>query len=176
MSLSEDSKEARCCSSEYDKARKSVLRMYKWGWASNRKTLSPDPVTPDFEFEYRFTLPSDYIKVIELFDYDGEYRIEGNYLLCNTDTVHLKYVSDSVDISRADPLFSDALEWYLAWNISRYLTESETVRQEAWSGFRNIFSQAKFHQSTEHSQEVNADYDLVDARHGRGFVRDPGTN
>lgn len=176
MSLDENSKEAKCCNSEYNKCRQSVLRMYKWGFANKRVVLSPDPVAPAFEYDYAFQLPADCIKILELFEYEGEFKREGNQLLCNTDSLNLKYTFDAVDLTGVDPLFCDLLEWYLAWNISRYLTESETVRQETWNGFRAILPMSKFHQSTEHSQELFEDETLIEARFGSGFVRDPRTS
>ena len=177
MNLAEESKEAKACLTEYDNVRKFVLRMYPWGFATKRAILAPDPVAPGFEFEYRFQLPADYLRVVELYDYTGKHRVEGNYLLVDQDVIYLRYIADIEDVSKADPLFVTAFEWYLGYSIARYLTESETVREEAMAGFRGILPIAKFIQSTENSQQELESYDLIDSRYGSGrFVRDPMTS
>ena len=150
--------------------------MYPWGFATKREVLAPDPDPPAFEFSYRHQLPADFVRVVELYQYDGDYRVENFGLYCDSDTVYLRYIYDVKDLGTADPLFVDALEWLIAHKISRYLTESESVREEAWAGFRSVLPLAKFIQSTEHSQRYLEADDLIDARlQGRGFVRDPMT-
>lgn len=177
MSTMEDSKEAKTCLAEFDKTRRLVLRLYPWGFATKRTVLAPDPEQPPFEYAYRHQLPSDFIRVVELYDYDGEHRVEGFGLLCDADTINLRYVWDIEDLGTADPLFIEAFEWYLAYVISRYLVESETVRQEALNGFKQILSSAKFIQSTEHSQRnLEADDLILAHRRGGRFVRDPRTH
>lgn len=175
MSLGEASKQARTCNSEYNKTRLSVLRMYNWSFASKRVILAPDPDPPVFEFSHAFQLPSDYVRVVELFEYEGKYRVEGRQLLADTDTIYLKYVADVEDFAQADPLFIEVLEWQLAYNICRYLTESSTVRQEAFQGLKAILPMAKFVQSTEHSQPIFEANDLIESRNRGSFVRDPMT-
>lgn len=176
MSVDEDSKEAKICNSEYDKVRKTLLRMYPWGFASARAQLAPVPDAPVFEYEYAFELPADCLRIVELFEYDGEYKVEGTQLLMNSNDLKLKYIRDVTDITRCDSLFADAFEWYLGFTISRYLTESDTVRQEAWAGFRNVMPMAKFIQSTENNQRQVDSYEFVDSRFGYGFPRDPMTH
>jgi hypothetical protein len=176
MSLDEQSKEARTCQSEYDKVRRTVLRLYPWAFAAERVMLAPDPVPPAFEYEYKFALPSDYLRITDLYDYDGEWKVEGAWLLCNIDSVSLKYIRNLEDFTNVDALFIDCFEWYLAYELARYLTESETVREEALRGFKNLMPMAKFVQSTEGSQLSFDSYDLLEARRGSRFVRDPGTN
>ena len=175
-SLLEDSKEAKICAAEYDKTRRFILRLYPWGFAIGRSVLTPDPVAPAFEFEYRHQLPADFLRLVELYEYDGKYRVEQGFVLADSDTLNLKYVKDLEDLTYADSLFIESFEWYLAYNISRHLTESESVRQEAMQGFKGAIPFAKFVQSTEQSQQELEAFDLIDARLGTSrFVRDPMT-
>jgi hypothetical protein len=173
-SIDEASKEGRICNSEFDKARRAVLRMYHWSFATKRVVLSPLVNVPAFEYEYTFELPSDCLRVLSLFEYYDTHRVEGLHILANSDTLNLVYTADVEDFTQIDDLFVDALEWFLGYTIARYLTESETTRQEALQGFKSIMPLAKFVQSTEHSQPVLEADDLLLARNGR-FVRDPGT-
>lgn len=176
MALSEQSKEARACNSEFHKARQFVLRWYPWGFASRRATLTPISTTPSFEYEYELPLPAKCLRIVELWDYDGRYKVEGKSLLADSDTINLKYIEDVTDITDADSIFVEALEWYLGYMLARYLTESETARAEAFQGFKSVMPMAKFVQSTENSQPTFESWDFIEARTGMGrFVRDPGT-
>jgi hypothetical protein len=176
MSLSTESKEARVCNSEYDKCRRTLLRLYPWGFASDRVILAPDAATPAFEFGYKHPLPSDYLRVVELWNYDGKHKVEGRFILADADTLYLKYIKDVSDLTGAESLFCDCLEWWLGYTIARYLTESETVREECFRGFKAVMPMAKFVQSTENSQPTFESTELIDSRFGSGrFVRDPLT-
>lgn len=176
MALNEQSKEGRACNSEYAKARQFVLRLYPWGFASDRVILAASSTTPAFEFEYQLPLPAGYLRIIELVDYHGKYKIEGRMMLADSDTLYLRYVKDVPTLDGAESLFIESLEWYLGYLLARYLTESETVREEAFKGFKAIMPMAKFVQSTENSQPIFESNDLIDARTGPGrYVRDPRT-
>jgi hypothetical protein len=176
QSLSEGTREAKACNSEFSKARQYVLRLYPWGFASRRTILAPLPEAPAFEYDYQLQLPSNLLRIVELVDYSGPHKVEGSVLLANSDIIYLKYVEDTIDITNADSLFTEALEWYLGYMLARYLTESETARAEAFQGFKNTMPMAKFVQSTENSQPTFESYDLIGARTSLGrYVRDPGT-
>jgi len=176
MSVDEKSKEAKICAAEYDKIRKVVLRMYPWGFAAHRVVLSPLAGAPAFKFQYAYQLPSDYLRIIELYNYHGEHVVEGVQLLCDTDELSLRYVRDITDFTVSDPLFVDAFEWYLAYTISRYIVESDTVRQECLQAFKSIMPISKFVQSTENSQRYLEADDLIESRWSNHFVRDPLTH
>ena len=175
MSLDEETREARACNSEYDKCRKTILRLYPWGFACSRAVLAPSEV-PAFEYAYSLPLPSDCLRIVELFEYHGSHKVEGGNLLADSDVINLKYVRNQADLSKADSLFITCFEWWLAYTLARYLTESGEARQEAFAGFKAVMPMAKFVQSTENSQPIFESNDLIDSRHGSGrFVRDPGT-
>lgn len=176
MSLSDDTTEGKACNAEYDKVRKFILRLYPWGFAIKRVILAPAPTAPEFEFSYRLPLPSDFMRLVDLYEYDGRYRLEGTAILADADSLNLRYVADVSDFTKADSLFVEAFEWYLGYTLARYLTESDSVRQEAMQGFKGVMPLAKFVQSTEQSQPEVEAFDLIESRFNyRGFVRDPGT-
>jgi hypothetical protein len=175
MAMDENSKEARVCNSEFEGCKKFVLRNYPWGFATQRVNLSPLVETPAFEFSYAFQLPTDYLRVVELFEYYDKYRCEGGKILANTNTLNLRYVANVNLAPHEEPLFEDLLAWHLAYTIARYLTESETVRQEALQGYQKALPMAKFVQSTEHSQQQMETDPLIDYGHSR-FVRNPMTS
>lgn len=174
--LSELSDEGKICNQEFGKTHKLVLRLLAPQHAIQRVLLTSPAVTPAFEFTYGHNLPSNFCRLLELYNYDGAHKIEGGVLLCDSDEVSLKYIADDVAVTAGDELFVETLEWRLAFNISKTLSESDSIRKIAWDGYQQAISMAKFIQSTENSQLQMEANDLIDARIGYGgFVRDPGT-
>lgn len=174
MSLVENSKEARACNTEFEQAKRFVLRSHAWGFASRRVVLAPLVTAPAFGFTYEFALPGDFIRLIELYQYDDEFTVEGTSILANAETLSMRYVADvSVD-NVYDAVFTDSLAWYLAFTIARSLTESETVRQEAFASFKSSLPFARFVQSSERTQPTMETETLYDTGRDR-FVRDPMT-
>jgi len=114
---SDASAEGLDCRLFYDQTRQEILRGFDWPFARKRQTLSQDTTTPDFEYAYRYQLPTDYLctqKRANNLEYDSDeeddrWTIEGNYILTNDSSVELKYVSDIEDISKFDPLFTRIL-------------------------------------------------------------------
>jgi len=102
--LTEDSKTARICNQRYTFIRDAVFRSHPWNSLIRRVTLTPDSATPEFDFSYQYTLPTDpyCLRVLSLQDNDTVHTIEGRKLLANESTVKLKYVARIVDTNEYD--------------------------------------------------------------------------
>jgi hypothetical protein len=74
--------------------RNYVLRRHPWNCAVKRVTLSPDVTSPGFDYAFQFTLPSDYLKVLQVGEYGAEvdYRIESGKLLSDDNPCLLRYI------------------------------------------------------------------------------------
>lgn len=146
MSPSQAIAEAEELNLRYDSARRFVLSMHHWNFATKRIMLNKDAETPAFNWAYQYQLPVDFIKIIstkndeiskytgiktfETFDLvDGirdnstdDYIIEGNKLLTNLSDFGMIYIYDAKDESIFSEGFSESLAWYLAFLISKKLT------------------------------------------------------
>ena len=101
---------ANACNQVYEQVRDALLRMHTWNFALTRVALAADSAAPSFEYSYQYTLPSDFIRVQEIYQQNGPYRIEGQKLV--TDMVaplNLVYVSKITDPTQFDPLFVEVL-------------------------------------------------------------------
>ena len=103
-SLNDGSRESELCAARYPVARKAVLRKHVWKGAVGRATLNPSTTAPNFDYEYKFELPTDCIRVYLISsvpDYsytDEDYDIEGRFILYRYDTIYLVYVKcDTID-------------------------------------------------------------------------------
>jgi hypothetical protein len=143
-SLDDPDKEAKLCKVRYPSCRRAVLRMHLWNCAIKRISLAPVATAPEHTYSYKFLLPGNCLRVLP-FDslVDEDFQVEGRYLLCNINAIDIRYIQDIDDVSLLDPLLEESIAWYLAWDISYALTQSNTVRQDAWQGFRNTLPKAK---------------------------------
>ena len=85
---------------------------------------------PPFEFEYEYSLPSDFLKDHELYDSTADYDIEEKYLLVNDDAIDLKYIAQITDTTKFSPDFIYVLYLTLAYQFSQKLAASKTLTQQ----------------------------------------------
>lgn len=140
-------------------------------------------LAPEFGFSFKFALPSDYIRRIEIKDSSDneltkdEYRIENGYILTNFAEIRLKYVENVTDTTRFDPLFDEMLSMYLAADICYKLTGSEAQTESVKRDLKTVMQRARFVDSVDDpSQVLDAD-EWIRSRWAtnQGYVRDPMT-
>ncbi len=149
--LTEDSKTARICNQRYTFIRDAVFRSHPWNSLIKRVTLAPDSTTPEFDFSYQFTLPTDpyCLRVLSLQDNDTVHTIEGRKLLANESTVKLKYVARIVDTNEYDQLLIETLSARLAADISFALVNSTSLMQQMEAMYDSKIREARFVDATE---------------------------
>lgn len=114
---SEESVQAIQCRTHFEPTRDALLRSNYWSFASDRKTLSEDTETPDFEWERQFVLPADFLELKSIFDPNNtpgnksrhSHALEGERLLTNDSEMNIRYIKKVTDASKFDPLFVKVL-------------------------------------------------------------------
>jgi len=109
------------CNLHYDQTRRALLRSHWWRFARAREELSTT-TTPDFEWDYAFDLPSDFLRLISVYENNTtasqntlySYKLEGSLLLSDQSSCYLRYVKDEETVSNFDPLFIEVLVLQLA--------------------------------------------------------------
>ena len=141
MDITDNSREARACAVAYDSTRKAELRKRKWRFALKRVTLAPDTTSPNFEYQYAFTLPSDCLRIVLPADNPDLYwSLEGRKILTNYTqspflgagfqpaatgpALFLRYIADIEDTTQWDPAFYEMFAIKLATAICEPLTQS----------------------------------------------------
>ena len=115
---------AKLCGILFDQALEETLRTYKWNSALKRSQLSRLTETPAFKFKYKYQLPSDCIRVMNVYDkadaYDDrtQWVVEGRTVLCDYETVYLCYVSKPEDVSQLDAFLTRAIIQNLAIKLA----------------------------------------------------------
>ena len=138
---SEDSAPAIHCRLHYEQTRDAQLRSHLWRCARARATLSANTVSPDFEYDYAYDLPADYLRLRSIFEdnNNGENvtrytnAIEGNQILSNEDSMKIRYTKQLTDPTKFDPLFVEVLVLQLALKLVMPLSQDKALRREIYA-------------------------------------------
>lgn len=128
ISFDDDTTEAIVVKAAFDMVRDKVLEDRQWTFASSRMKLTPDAIPPDFGYTYRFLIPSNVIRIFNADKLSGNndlmWEREGDYILCDSAEIQIKFVERIDDVSKWTPSAVDCFSYLLASEIAMPLTES----------------------------------------------------
>ena len=153
-SLTDDTERARLCNSFYPDARDAVLRLHTWNFAVTRASLAQLAAAPAYGFAYQYSLPSDCLRVLQIKDYNLDYKIEGRKLLINESAVYLIYLAQITDVNELDVLLRETISAGLASDISYAITSNLQVTKLMTEKYGLKLSEARH---TDASEGYNTD-------------------
>ena len=129
--------EAIHCRLHYPQTRDALLRSHYWRFASARASLSRDTATPDFEYDYQYILPNDFMRLKSVFSDNGtetenyrySFAIEGQRLLTDDGSVDIRYIKKVTNTAEFDSLFIEVLVLELALKLVLPLTQDAKLQQ-----------------------------------------------
>ena len=138
----------------YEQTRDALLRSFVWRFAIGRATLQMDSATPPFEYSNHFLLPTDFLRMISVYDDNSgnaeniteyPYAIEGNRLLIDETSVSIRYIKRITDVTLFDPLFVEVLILKLAIKMLPPLagTDANQLMQGLIEELRQVMSSAR---------------------------------
>ena len=148
MSLGDDSKAAGLCNHRWPAMRDAVLRAHPWNCAMAQAELAAGTVAPLWKWEYRYALPSDFLRIIQVVGQDGEeirdWEIQGNIILCDEEApIFVSYVRCETDPGKYDALLAEALSARLAAALAYPLSGSTALAQAHWEIYRMKLTEAR---------------------------------
>ena len=158
-SLTENSKAARLCNLVYEPMRDATLRAHPWNFAIKRIELAANTLTPAYEYNTQFTLPSDFLRLIGTNMLDtAKFTVEGNQLLCNVSALKIKYIYAVTDPNVFDWLFNEALSARIAAELSIAMTDNRSLTVDLFNLFSTKLSDARTADATEGTpDDITAD-------------------
>ena len=156
--LTENSKNARICNERYETIRDAVYRSHPWNCLVKRVQLAQDSDTPAWGFTYQYTLPSDCLRVLQIKDYNSDYKIEGRKLLIGESEVYLIYLAIETDVNQLDILLRETISAYLAQDIAYAITSNLQVAKLMAEKYQAKLSEARH---TDASEGYNTDPNLA---------------
>lgn len=128
--LTDTSKAAVACNAQYELSRDSVLMEYEWRDAKKRTTLAADTTAPNHGYDYRYALPNDCLRLLEVAD-GIEHVVEGGYILTDEpDGLDILYIKQIVNPAEFhNPHLVQAVALKIAADICYHITQSKTLKE-----------------------------------------------
>ena len=192
-SLDEDSTEAEHCDRLYEDRRDTLVTSFAWRFARATKALTIKTGESSDEWLYVYDYPNDCLRVHYIIppesgknivagtgiatpriDYepipydimagdDGSRRIHTDY-----EDAHINYTKQIEAVSLMDPLFTDALAWFIAIDLAIVLggDSGKRYRESAIEGFDRSIGNAAAHAGNEKEDGRQRLPRAIQARHG----------
>lgn len=143
-SLSDNTKASNLCSRNWPLVRDQVLRDHPWNFAVKRAILAPSTDVPEWGFSYKFPLPGDFIRLLEVRDLStGEYQVEDGHIMADSTVLYIRYIYRVEDVNKYDVLFSDTAAARLAFELAEPLTQSTSKKETAFSEYEDSLTRAR---------------------------------
>jgi len=153
VSLTEDSPQARECNACYEAMRDLELRKHRWAFAIKRAALAADATAPAFGPVNYFTLPSDFLRLLEPDEATNfntlDWRIESNAVgakaIATNDSapLEIRYVWRVVDPTVFDAAFVEALACRIASQTCEKLTQSNAKKAGVQEEYKDAIREAR---------------------------------
>jgi hypothetical protein len=152
----EDSTAADLCRLHYPYALDFVLESQDWNFAVKRLEVAESNDTePVFTFDSSFKIPSDSVRVIEVWDTkrgnqntrftnnDLQWQQEGEYISANTaEQVWVRYIERVEDPNRFSSSFITALSTFLAYRLAIPVSQNRQLKADLLGEYNAILDEA----------------------------------
>ena len=137
-SFTEGTDESNICDRLYPDIKIRTLTMYDWSFSFKKTQLARLVTIPANEYKYEYQLPSDIIgrqnAVYEIDDVGAyprrEYRLMGNKLLTDYETVYIDYQYNVPEYSLPH-YFVQLLKYEMAWHLAMPITD-QVDKSDYW--------------------------------------------
>lgn len=170
--LAENSDRARLASNLYHQERDALIREYPWNCCITRVALSPDSTLPAFDWNYQFTLPADFVKVLAVGELgaEREFRIEGRKLLSDDNPCKLRYIFRNTNPATWDDGLVRVLTLRMASAMAYGITQSASLQQSIAQQAEMALKRAKAVDGQDDTPETMGDFHLLRARFARSDI------
>ena len=137
-SFTEGTDESNICDRLYPDIKIRTLTMYDWSFSFKKTQLARLVTIPANEYKYEYQLPSDIIgRPNAVYDTDDvgayprrEYRLMGNKLLTDYETVYIDYQYNVPEYSLPH-YFVQLLKYEMAWHLAMPITD-QVDKSDYW--------------------------------------------
>ena len=133
-SIDDDTRPANIVNRVYEIALRSILSECKWNFATKRNLLAEVDTDLDWYYTnetYIYQRPIDCIRIFDTNDQYATWRLEGNYIISDTQGLGIAYVYYLDDPSKYTSTFIDALCDKLCSDIA-YMIVNSTTKAESF--------------------------------------------
>lgn len=151
LSLTDDSKQARCINALFDLWRDAELARHRWKFALTRQQLAADAASPDWGYDFAYTLPSELLSLVQVGEFyvpsgskaKGPWQREGAKLLTDISApLKIRFVQRVTNTGLFHPLFVVAFACRLAHEACEEITQSSAKKQALAAEYRDTVIEA----------------------------------
>lgn len=166
ISLGDGTPPSNYCDLLYPQSRDYVLRLHPWNCAIKRKALAASTTEPVYNFDNRFPVPSDLIRLLDVdLDNTQTWRVENKAIYADVDgPLNIRYVYRIEDPNEFDSHVADLVALRLAVMLVEPLTQSNTKKQILLQEFKDEYVIARRSDSQEDSPAKQEDGSWLQAR------------
>lgn len=175
-SLSESNDRARIAAGLYETVRDSMLRSHPWNCAVKRVILAPDATAPAFDFTAAFTLPSDWLKTLQVGQdgFEVDYRTEGGKIMASGTSLPLRYIWRNTVESTWDAMLVEAMELAMASAMAYGITKSASMADVAEKKLQMFMKRCRSTDGQDDPPDTLGDFPLMQSRFGGAMRYGPG--
>ena len=154
--------------------RNSLLRSHPWSCATCRVSLSPEVTAPAFGYTYRYVLPADWLRNVEVNGViadEVDYRVEtvgsnngSKRLLINQATLKLIYIWSNTDTESWDAMLQAAAELAMAAKMAYAVTQSSSLADAMEAKLARHMAQARAVNGQDESPQTLGSFEILGAR------------
>lgn len=151
--LNDGTRNANQMQTIYDACLDAELSAHPWTFASTRALIPADVTAPVFGWQYRYPLPTGYLKMIEIGQHwlfytlsscGPWFQIEGGAILTDEGSpLQIRHIQRITNAGLLPPLFVQSLACRLAFESAEALTQNLSKRQQAQAEWKDAIRQAK---------------------------------
>ncbi len=164
LALTDNSKAARTCNTLYAQKRDWLIRSHEWKFAIKRSTIANDSASPDHEWDNQSTLPTDCVRLLDIYPPSIKYKLEGRKILSNETTLPIRYLARVTDPNEMDEGFREVLSTVIAKESAITLTGSTRKQQRMEDSYEVKLSDARFQGAIEDAPDSIGAEDWIDSR------------
>lgn len=171
-SFSDSNYRANRVDANYPIIRNEVQRRYPWRRLTERVQIAKDASDPAWGYDHQYSLPSDCLRVLEVYvdDYPlrSPWNIEQNKIRTDSDgPIRLRYIKLESDPTQWDSIMITAVAYRLAEVLSMPLANSPSLKNEMRAAFREQMAHARATDAIENQPpSYNTNAPFLEVRHG----------
>ena len=125
-----DQDRVRIVSSLWEFVKDNAIRSHNWSSCIKRVQLAKDAVAPPWgdqsDFTYAFTIPSDCLRILSVYPFESpiDHKVEGKKILCNFETLYLRYLFRNDDVPSWDAGLIDVMTYSMAAALAYPIKQS----------------------------------------------------
>lgn len=165
-SFDDSSDRARQCANLYSTVRDYVLSSHPWNCCIKRLVLSPDTLTPAFDWTNQFTLPGDFLRILAVGEAGNEsdYDIEDGKILTDVSVVNLRYIYRNDNEAKWTPLLVMAVTLAMRQVLAYPITQSTSLEQLIDQAIEPILKRARTIDAQDQPPETLGNFRLLNSR------------